>query len=202
VSAFSGATMGFQTSVVSGRKASGEGIRSSSLGVVAPGLSERDINERVRNSHTHYCSFFLDILPLQISKAVEMEVARRLEERERERVEAERQSKEDLDESTPIKASSPKKGSKKILPSGVLTPLLKRHQDLDDELKSRLRELEQKLYVTTHIILPGTHPLLFFLAANEATRKSNWPKSFRLCQRKRQVVLMWRLHELTLRSLC
>ena len=30
------------------------------------------------------------------------------------------------------------------LPSGVLTPLLKRHQDLDNELKRRLDELEQK----------------------------------------------------------
>ena len=30
------------------------------------------------------------------------------------------------------------------LPSGVLTPLLKRHQDLDNELKRRLNELESK----------------------------------------------------------
>jgi hypothetical protein len=35
----------------------------------------------------------------------------------------------------------------KTLPSGVLTPLLKRHKDLDDELKNRLHELERKLYV-------------------------------------------------------
>lgn len=35
----------------------------------------------------------------------------------------------------------------KTLPSGLLTPLLKRHKDLDDELKNRLHELERKLYV-------------------------------------------------------
>jgi kinesin family protein 22 len=30
------------------------------------------------------------------------------------------------------------------LPSGLLTPLLKRHQDLDNELRQRLQELERK----------------------------------------------------------
>ncbi len=30
------------------------------------------------------------------------------------------------------------------LPSGLLTPLLKRHQDLDNELRQRLHELERK----------------------------------------------------------
>jgi kinesin family protein 22 len=30
------------------------------------------------------------------------------------------------------------------LPSGLLTPLLKRHQDLDNELRHRLQELERK----------------------------------------------------------
>jgi hypothetical protein len=36
------------------------------------------------------------------------------------------------------------------LPSGVLTPILKKHRDLDDELKQRLQELEKKLYVASH----------------------------------------------------
>lgn len=30
------------------------------------------------------------------------------------------------------------------LPSGLLTPLLKRHQDLDNELRQRLHDLERK----------------------------------------------------------
>ena len=30
------------------------------------------------------------------------------------------------------------------LPHGLLTPLLKRHQDLDNELRQRLQELEKK----------------------------------------------------------
>jgi kinesin family protein 22 len=34
---------------------------------------------------------------------------------------------------------------KETLPSGILTPLLKKHRDLDHELKHRLHELEAKL---------------------------------------------------------
>ncbi|GLB45200.1 putative TRAFAC class myosin-kinesin ATPase superfamily, kinesin family protein [Lyophyllum shimeji] len=99
--------------------------RSGSLGL---GLTEKEIDER-------------------ISKAVEAEVARRLEERERarEREEEERRAREQEMESQPpgsSKSRSPKK--EQTLPSGVLTPLLKRHKDLDDELKSRLEELERK----------------------------------------------------------
>ncbi|KAF9458221.1 P-loop containing nucleoside triphosphate hydrolase protein [Collybia nuda] len=103
--------------------------RSGSIGV---GLTEKDIDER-------------------ISKAVEMEVARRLEEREREREKEEeaRRSREQeqevqrrSSESSRSKSRSPKK--EQTLPSGVLTPLLKRHRDLDDELQNRLQELERK----------------------------------------------------------
>ena len=79
---------------------------------------------------------------MQISKAVEAEVARRLEERERERAEEERLAKEAKDEDD-ARMKSPRKESKS-LPPGVLTPLLKRHRDLDDELKTRLHELERK----------------------------------------------------------
>jgi len=83
---------------------------------------------------------------------VEAEVARRLEERERarEREEEERRVRE-REEEVQREASlvcnalsrSPKKDH--TLPSGVLTPLLKRHRDLDDELQTRLQELERKL---------------------------------------------------------
>jgi kinesin family protein 22 len=87
----------------------------------------------------------------QISKAVEMEVAKRLEERERER-EREKDKEEELQHSKeddrPVrqKSKSPKK--EQTLPSGLLTPLLKRHKDLDDELKTRLQDLEKRLWVT------------------------------------------------------
>jgi kinesin family protein 22 len=65
-------------------------------------------------------------------KAVEVEVARRMEEREKLRIKEE----ESL-------ANAQMK--KETLPSGILTPLLKKHRDLDDELKHRLHELEAKL---------------------------------------------------------
>ncbi|KAG5641661.1 hypothetical protein DXG03_004527 [Asterophora parasitica] len=101
--------------------------RSGTLGI---GLTEKEIDER-------------------ISRAVEAEVARRLEERERARdqEEQERRAQEQELESERLgtghgKSRSPKK--EQSLPSGVLTPLLKRHRDLDDELKSRLQELENK----------------------------------------------------------
>ncbi|EEB88501.1 hypothetical protein MPER_13624, partial [Moniliophthora perniciosa FA553] len=107
------------------------------------GLSEKEIDER-------------------ISKAVEAEVARRLEERERERLkeEEERRAADIATQAentaagssgTPSRRStrsrskshSPKKDAQS-LPPGILTPLLKRHKDLDDELKIRLQELEKK----------------------------------------------------------
>lgn len=78
-----------------------------------------------------------------------MEVARRLEERERERVKEEeaRRAKEQEQQPQLVEKESPiAEGSEQqSLPSGVLTPLLKRHRDLDDELKARLQELENKL---------------------------------------------------------
>ncbi|KAJ6583010.1 kinesin-like protein [Mycena vulgaris] len=81
----------------------------------APGLSEAEIDAR-------------------ISRAVEAEVARRLAEREREMgMEA---------GSSRGKSWSPRKDAK-ALPPG-LSPLLKRHKDLDDQLQARLQELERK----------------------------------------------------------
>jgi kinesin family member 22 len=74
---------------------------------------------------------------------VELEVTRRLEERERERVKEEQNIKLEKTENTgPLKIEP-----QETLPSGVLTPLLKRHRDLDDELKTRLHALESQLYV-------------------------------------------------------
>ena len=90
---------------------------------------------------------------------MEIEVARRLEERERrreaeERKEVEKQlldpSQEDSHRTTP-EVILPEDITRPTtsatcnsLPSGILTPLLKRHEDLDNELKRRLAELEQK----------------------------------------------------------
>ncbi|KAJ7464998.1 kinesin-like protein [Mycena galericulata] len=104
-----------------------------------PGLSEAEIDAR-------------------ISRAVEAEVARRLEERERER-ERERETEAGSSRhraKSPKKdlTRSPRKDAKELggrspkskereLPPG-LSPLLRRHKDLDDELQARLQELERK----------------------------------------------------------
>ncbi|KAK7027324.1 hypothetical protein VNI00_015287 [Paramarasmius palmivorus] len=126
-------------------------VTSQSVGAGAfagLGLSEKEIDER-------------------ISKAVEAEVARRLEERlkeeEEKRLAEQRQQQEQVSSSsggTPSKRRSTRSRSKSCsprkdstsspkreaqpLPPGILTPLLKRHKDLDDELKSRLQDLERK----------------------------------------------------------
>lgn len=89
----------------------------------------------------------LEFSGVQITKAVEAEVARRLAERERER--AERVKAEECEDMPTMDSKTTQSGSKspereQSIPSGILTPLLKRHRELDDELKNRLQELEQK----------------------------------------------------------
>ncbi|PBK94856.1 kinesin-domain-containing protein [Armillaria gallica] len=119
VSTFGGASFQpFTVSSGSRDKISAEGDHSASMVL---SLTDKEIDER-------------------ISKAVEAEVARILEEREKERLEKETRMSPG---SGRHKSRSPKKESAP-LPSGVLTPLLKRHKDLDDELKARLQELERK----------------------------------------------------------
>lgn len=77
--------------------------------------------------------------------AVEAEVTRRLAERERQRAEEEVREKAARVTADHVARSRSKSPTKEnSLPSGVLTPLLKRHKDLDDELKNRLHELEKK----------------------------------------------------------
>lgn len=90
---------------------------------------------------------------------MEAEVSRRLEERERQR-ELEEQGRRAQEQQLELqrqtynaarmKSQSPKK--EQTFPSGVLTPLIKRHKDLDEELKVRLQELEQKLWVSLILI--------------------------------------------------
>lgn len=67
-------------------------------------------------------------------------MARRLEEREKLREQEEVKLREERRLSEESRASS-----SQTLPSGILTPLLRRHQDLDEQLRQRLEELEQKL---------------------------------------------------------
>lgn len=113
------------------------------------GLTDKEIDERVRLSSDLFASdtYFIT----QIAKAVEREVKRRMEEHERARAaeEEERRAKEQLSEIEEKVSSREDERSQPMLPSGVMTPLLKRHQDLDDELKARLQELEQKLWVVS-----------------------------------------------------
>ncbi|KAF8169839.1 P-loop containing nucleoside triphosphate hydrolase protein [Mycena galopus ATCC 62051] len=95
---------------------------------IPPGLSEAEIDAR-------------------IARAVEAEVARRLEEKEREReLELEKEREKEKEAGSSKRTKSPKRSPKpktRELPPG-LSPLLKRHRDLDDELQARLAELERK----------------------------------------------------------
>jgi kinesin family protein 22 len=138
---------------------------------------------------------------------VEAEVARRLEERERER-ELEREKERQLEREKEKEAGSsrhrtksprkdladlvgrsPKtKGSE--LPPG-LTPLLKRHKDLDDELQARLAELERKLFVfeptSGHAL--GADALF---AAKEGTGTLGSRTCCHPCRKRRRGAPMWR----------
>ncbi|KAJ3566458.1 hypothetical protein NP233_g6991 [Leucocoprinus birnbaumii] len=106
--------------------------KSAMGGLGGLGLTEKEIEEK-------------------IMKVVEAEVAKRLAaEREKDEEERRARGKEEAEriarekEERIMAQHSPSKRSTS-LPSGVLTPLLKKHKDLDDELRSRLQELERKL---------------------------------------------------------
>jgi len=89
-------------------------------------------------------------------KVVEAEVAKRLAA-ERQKDQEERMAKEakEREEAEMRELERQKTGnlqdtlpkSELQLPSGLLTPLLKKHKDLDDELRARLHDLEKKLWV-------------------------------------------------------
>ncbi|KAF8903894.1 kinesin-like protein [Gymnopilus junonius] len=105
-----------------------EGDRSGSLGF---GMTEKEIDERISKA---------------VEAAVEAEVTRRLAERERQRAEEEERRRAAAESAKGQVARSRSRSPTKepSLPSGVLTPLLRRHKDLDNELKNRLQELEKK----------------------------------------------------------
>lgn len=73
-------------------------------------------------------------------------MARRLKEREdREREEQERLQEEKENLALGEKQEERRQAqAEPKLPPGVLTPLLARHRDLDDQLRARLAELEEK----------------------------------------------------------
>ncbi|KAF8634231.1 hypothetical protein AX15_000994 [Amanita polypyramis BW_CC] len=111
------------------RKPSDRVEEADNPGSIGLMLTEKEIDER-------------------ISKIVEIEVTRRLEERlkEKEREEAERRKEEQrVEASTSSLSRSPSKRDDGTLPLEDLAPLLKQHKDLDDELRLRLQELERKL---------------------------------------------------------
>ncbi|KAL5523354.1 hypothetical protein ACEPAF_1621 [Sanghuangporus sanghuang] len=121
---------------------------------------DRRNSDRGNNSGSGILGMTEEEIDERIARAVEIEVARRLEERERRREEEERKEiekqllevvqEEDSHRSTPDVVlpediTRPTTSATcSSLPSGILTPLLKRHEDLDNELKRRLAELEQK----------------------------------------------------------
>jgi kinesin family protein 22 len=78
---------------------------------------------------------------------VEAEVERRLkeklEEMDRQRAADEERARQEA-EITDTTRDQTFEIPQPSLPSGLLTPLLKRHQDLDNELRQRLHELERK----------------------------------------------------------
>ncbi|KIK86017.1 hypothetical protein PAXRUDRAFT_831932 [Paxillus rubicundulus Ve08.2h10] len=85
----------------------------------------------------------------RIARAVEAEVARRLKEREdKEEQMRLQQEKENLalkeKQAAEVENEKRQLRAEHRLPPGVLTPLLTRHRDLDDQLQARLAELEEK----------------------------------------------------------
>ncbi|KZT19957.1 kinesin-domain-containing protein [Neolentinus lepideus HHB14362 ss-1] len=90
----------------------------------------------------------------RIAKAVEAEVARRLAAQERARREEEEERSVEaelsrIEEDESASGSGSTSMEERPIPSGLLTPLLKKHKDLDDELRQRLQDLEKKFEHTS-----------------------------------------------------
>ncbi len=140
---------------------------SSSLGprlsqVMAPppppratyALTDKEIDERVCLSyHIHVIFNFFPLskltpcVCLQIARAVEAEVARRLEERERERDREEdaRRAAEAEERAKEMEKQKQKEQQRDLSCGQEQT--LHSSDDLESELKKRLEELEQKMFV-------------------------------------------------------
>lgn len=74
---------------------------------------------------------------------MEAEVARRLEERERERAREDEERRKE--EARRLAAEKAREEAAGRLPSGAVTPNTQAQPEMDSELKKRLEELEQKL---------------------------------------------------------
>jgi kinesin family protein 22 len=129
------------------RRESGIGFVRERFNINKGLLTDQDIDDKVR---LQYVMRTFESTLFQISKAVEAEVSRRLKEKldemERQRAAEEERARKEVEVADTTKDQSLEIGQRS-LPPGLLTPLLKRHQDLDNELRQRLQELEKKLYV-------------------------------------------------------
>jgi kinesin family member 22 len=79
-----------------------------------------------------------------VEAEVERRLKERLEEMERQRAADEEERSRKEAETTNTTIDQTFEVAQRSLPSGLLTPLLKRHQDLDNELRQRLQDLERK----------------------------------------------------------
>lgn len=129
------------------RRESGIGFIRERYNVNKGLLTDKEIDDKVIFQYVMRTS---ESTSFQISKAVEAEVTRRLKEKLDE-MERQRAAEDERVRKEAAVADTTKDQSLEIeqpsLPPGLLTPLLKRHQDLDKELRQRLQELEKKLYV-------------------------------------------------------
>ena len=113
---------------------------------VNKGLTDRDIDDKVIFQLCDSIRTLRSTLS-QISKVVEAEVERRLKEKldemERQRTADEERARKEAEIADTTRDQS-LEITQRGLPPGLLTPLLKRHQDLDKELRQRLQDLEKK----------------------------------------------------------
>lgn len=124
--------------------------RVSSFGIAGPAAPYPTSHQRMETSvgsvHNNRTSLQLTDKEIdeRISKAVEAEVARRMEEREKERLKEEEQRAKELQSQALQAQASSSPREQDNIPSGLLSPILRRHQDLDNELRQRLHALEKK----------------------------------------------------------
>ncbi|VDB91378.1 unnamed protein product [Peniophora sp. CBMAI 1063] len=97
-----------------------------------PPVGEEDIDDKIAKA-----------VEAEVAKRLEVEVAKRIAalEKQRQEDEKERSANESADRASTTELSLTKESS---LPPDMLAPLLKRHEDLDAELRRRLEELETK----------------------------------------------------------
>jgi kinesin family member 22 len=79
-----------------------------------------------------------------VEAEVERRLKQRLDEMQRQRAADEEERSRKEVETTNTTIDQTFEVAQRSLPSGLLTPLLKRHQDLDNDLRQRLQELERK----------------------------------------------------------